>query len=150
MDIVRSEYSLVSNILAVYMVFLYSHTNYKYVYIIPILFHFLRYYKYFDRFVTITKLQKNLILLAVFDYILIIFHERMNTKVLGIISGLISVYFVYDYYNDKQVNRNYTSDIYMLLVSITLIYLNPNDNYMVFASIREIVYHLLEWILIYN
>jgi len=148
MDVIQSVQTEIAHLLTVTMVLLKSKVDGKYILFIPIIFHIIRYYKNWDKMIKISNMKN--MYMHVFNIIIILFHDRTNqTEILSIISGLINIYNVWMVYSNKEVNRNYIIDVFMIFVSMYLLKTGKNDKYVKFFSIRELVYHVLEWFIIY-
>jgi hypothetical protein len=154
----RSIQSEMSNVLTLFTVLTASGSSSKesYLMVIPIIIHVFRYYRNFTESYRISKKQKDFYILNLLDYVLIYLHaiNQNDTIMYGIISGVISFYFIYIQYpvNDLVPRNtgiaNPIMDIPMILFSLGILY-NSSDPNLKFFAIRELTYHLIEIYLYY-
>lgn len=146
--VIQSIQTEISHLLSASRVLIESDKTIKYILLIPIIFHILRYSKYLKQSIKIGIKQGWL--LHIINWYIILNHEKTEYSTeLAFMSGLITLYHVYELYHGKKVEKNYLVDIFMIGLAISLIkYIN--DPYANFIGIRELVYHLLEWVVIYK
>ena len=128
----------------------------KLLFVIMFFYHIYRYVKHFEEALIISKKQINKWYLNVVDYAIIILYQtkfyKLNNTLLFIfstISGLLSFYFIYlEHGNKKNFSTNIYTDIFVVL-SLTLIMIFEKDNRIRFFCIRDIIYHLNEFIFFY-
>lgn len=126
------------------------------LFIIIFFYHLHRYVKYFDKSLLISKKQINKWYINVLDYTIIILYQlkfyQSNDIILlifSVISGLISFYFIYiEHGNKKNFSNNLYTDIFVIF-SLALVMGFEKDNRIRFFCIRDIVYHLNEFIFLY-
>lgn len=151
---IRSYPSEFSHVLALFPIII-SKDVLKYWFIIPVLYHMHRYYKYNDLAREITLQQRELWMWNVLDYLIIGCHivYKQYTFLLGVISGFLSFFFVYKTKAKgvkKSVKKsvNIFVDIYMVVFMVYIL-LNTYDLNISFFAIRELTYHLLEFFIFY-
>lgn len=138
---IRSLQSSMSNVLASVPVLIDG----DFLMLIPIIFHIIRYIVNFDKSKALSRKQLYLIPLTIIDYIIILYHIKNNkfSIPLGIISGLISFYFIYIEY--ESLKDHLLIDILMMV----FLFLLKRSSNTLFFSMREIVYHSLEFFIFY-
>ena len=144
-----------SHILVVLYVFLQTQNPLKYVLIIPVVYHIIRYTLYFKEAFELTLRDRNLFWINLIDYIIILnLFDTSNTEVIipsAIVSGAIGFSFVYKSYKQLQTKKGFSKnkmdDYFMIVLSV--IYLFTNDPPLMFFGLRELVYHLSEIFIFY-
>ena len=149
---IRSLTSEFSHLLMTFPI-LASNTNFKYLLLVPYVFHALRYYRHFDTALEIQKEQRNLWVLTLIDYFIIIFHTTQRTSkivtcILGILSGVISYYFAYNT-RTKLPKESKLNSILVDIVMMTFLIpmLDTNNQCVLFFIISDLVYHILEQVI---
>ena len=148
METIQSIQIELSHVLTTYFILKNSQHKSRYLMLIPVMFHIVRYYKNFKRSIEISKKQLHsvsLVLLTILNFTLIYNHKK-SPVLFGIISGLITLYHVYNTYKDKKMEENYLEDVFMILLSVLLMYFDHTESTK-FGSSRELTYHLLEWLI---
>lgn len=151
--VVQSIQTELTHLLSSSRVLLHTPNNSKYIILIPIIFHIIRYSKTKNLKKSIDLGYKENILLHIINWCIVLNHEKTEyTILLAIISGTISLYNVYNNYKlekKEKVENNYLVDIFMICLALYLMIDNYGDPHAQFIGIRELVYHLMEWVIIY-
>ncbi|ARR74958.1 hypothetical protein SAGO17_0038 [Mimivirus AB-566-O17] len=131
-------------------------TKYKYLLFVLYAFHIHRYLKYFGKAVEITLVQRDLVLLTVIDYLVIWYHyhhveSRLVTMVLGVLSGVISFYFMYSARQRVELPKasvytNRMVDMFMLISTSVIIFTSNGNKHVLFFALNHFTYHVLELI----
>jgi hypothetical protein len=129
----------------------------KLLFIIFFCFHIHRYITNFDEALILSKKQKNLWPFNVIDYTIIllyllILHKSKSNYLLfifAILSGLLSFFFIYIEHGTKtNFSNNMYVDIFMV-VFLILIFFYEKNNKIRFFVIRDLTYHIIEFIYFY-
>ena len=146
--LVQSVQTELTHLMSSIRVLLHTPNNSKYILFIPIIFHIIRYTKYLPQSISLG--YKENMLLHLINWYIIFNHDKTRYTILfGFISGTITLYHAYNNYKLKNVERNYFVDIFMIGLALYLILDNPGDPHALFIGIRELLFHFMEWILIY-
>lgn len=126
----------------------------KLLFIIMFAYHAHRYIKYFSDALLISKNQSNIWYLNILDYSIIIIYQlilskKSNNYTFGIISGIISFYFIYIEHRGKQnFSNNHFIDLFISIVLIW-VFIYEKNNKIRFFVVRDLTYHLLEFFVFY-
>ncbi len=129
----------------------------KLLFIIFICFHIHRYIKYFDEALILSKKQQNLWPFNVLDYTIILLYLLILHKsksyyllfIFSILSGLLSFFFIYIEHGMKaKFSNNIYTDIF-ISISLILIFFYEKNNKIRFFVIRDLTYHIMEFIYFY-
>ena len=127
------------------------------LFIILASFHLYRYLTHFDEALIISKKQINKWYYNLLDYAIIIVYQTMlynlnNNYLLFLfaaISGMVSFYFIYLEHRKKtNVSNNLYIDLFMI-ISLLFLFFYEKDNRIRFFCIRDIIYHINEFIFFY-
>lgn len=153
---IRSFQSELSHLSALPLL-IYGKTITKIFFAIISIYHIIRYIKYFDIALTISKKQLNKLQYNIIDYVIIILYQFELYKIKSIIllftfsilSGILSFYFIYlEYGKKKDFSNNIYIDIFMVC-SLIILCLYEKDNRIRFFCIRDIIYHICEFMFYY-
>ena len=109
--------------------------------LIPVVYHIIRYVVHLDRSLQVSRDQLPLLPLNILDYILIVNGYRHPIS-MGILSGIISFYFVFEQYD--ELDNNLQTDVFMVIFLSALWYHSQGESHVTFFCVRDLVYHLLE------
>lgn len=153
---IRSFQSELSHISA-FQLFIRGKNLTKLLFIIMFIYHVHRYLKYFDKALLVSIKQLGQWYYNLLDYSIIILYQfklyKLNNNLLlfifSTISGLLSFYFVYlEYGNKKNCSTNFYTDLSVIL-SLLLVMFYEKDNRIRFFCLRDIIYHINEFIFFY-